>query len=118
MEILDNISILFDSSITDEEQKSAADLYIRKWQLQSESFPQILSIISGEIGVNPLAFGISFSTIKVTLQYRLEIIETNVKIPLMKATNDFIIANYGSSEIEQGIINLAIKKTLALFLFS
>ena len=116
MEILDNINILFDSSITDEEQKSAADLYIRKWQLQSESFPQILSIISGEIGINPLAFGISFSTIKVTLQYRLEIIETNVKIPLMKATNDFIIANYGSSEIEQGIINLAINCFAGMFL--
>ena len=106
-ELLEQLHILYNDSITDEEIKQNADNYLKEWQLSDDFYPMSLSFLIHEIDYQPI-FAINiFAGLKGNIIYRMQTINPQYKAPLIELTQRYII-EYCSQSSEEGIVNLAI----------
>ena len=105
--LLEQLHILYNDSITDEEIKENADNYLKEWQISDDFYPLSLSFLNHEVDYDPY-FAINvFAGLKGNIEYRLQSINSQFKVPLRELTISFILEFY-SNEREEGIVNLAI----------
>ena len=106
-ELIQQLQILYDNSITDQELRTNADYYIKQWIVSDDFIPMSISFLNGEVQYIPQFAVNIFHGFAGNIRYRLNSIDTTYRLTLMELTHKFIL-DYYKQESETGIVNLAI----------